>query len=103
MGVQSAMNNRDQLTITSAIADKATLTAEPVMAYKFGRNVPAILVSVRDGVNSEASFIYLDIPQTAKLTIWLVTQLVGAMTPSEFANFVASVGTIGRLNEVQAG
>ena len=57
----------DKLTIISAIADRAILTAEPVMAYKFGRNVPAILISIRDGVNSEASFAYLDMAQAGQV------------------------------------
>ena len=65
----------DKLTIISAIADRAILTAEPVMAYKFGRNVPAILISIRDGVNSEASFIYLDMAQAAVLRDWLTGRL----------------------------
>ena len=62
----------DKLTIISAIADRAILTAEPVMAYKFGRNVPAILISIRDGVNSEASFAYLDMAQAGQVGEWLI-------------------------------
>lgn len=61
------MSNDNKLTIISAIADRAILTAEPVMAYKFGRNVPAILISIRDGVNSEASFAYLDMAQAGQV------------------------------------
>lgn len=61
------MTSDNKLTIISAIADRAILTAEPVMAYKFGRNVPAILISIRDGVNSEASFIYLDMAQAGQV------------------------------------
>lgn len=61
------MSNDNKITIISAIADRAILTAEPVMAYKFGRNVPAILISIRDGVNSEASFAYLDMAQAGQV------------------------------------
>ena len=72
------MSNDNKLTIISAIADRAILTAEPVMAYKFGRNVPAILISIRDGVNSEASFHYLDMTQATQAGEWLINMAKAA-------------------------
>lgn len=93
--------NRNELTITSHIADKATLTAHPVRVTSkhFGGVVQSVLLTIKDGVNNEPSCHYLDMAQAAEVATWLMARLTMNMTPSEFAAFVANLGMSGRLNE----
>ena len=64
-----------RLRLQSTIADKAILTAVTLTAYVDGRNVPAILLDIKDGLNNDPSFHYLTMAQAAVLRDWLTEQL----------------------------
>jgi len=75
--------SKDKLTIISAIADYAKLSAEPVMAYRAGHDTPAILVHIQDGVNEPSSFCYLTPEQASQAGEWLINMAKAAKLTSK--------------------
>ena len=71
------MSNRNEITITSHIADKATLTAFPVRVTSkhFGGVVQSFLLTIKDGTGNEPSCHYLDVEQAEFFATWLMARV----------------------------
>lgn len=62
------------IKIVSKIADGATITGNPVKVWH-ENNMSSILLKVKDGMNNEASYIFLDMEQAEFLGIWLMARV----------------------------